>query len=333
MRVAIFTGRLWQLLISKAAVAAVLVGVSTSRAAYINPKHFAEPTAIPSYGPNNYIPTFGAPATYPPYGIVDLGTPDVTSTTSLWTVGDAGTAKQEWTDLFNQRVVPPSGNPTIANVDLSGGFIHDGSTAMTTPQLVAQSPGYITGSGNLYSFTGDYGAKLNVSNYGGATGSQPGGTLVILQTSGGLNPDVRPLYNVGAPTDAYPNYNPLGIVFTRQDGSPLPQPAEILNFGINFANKSVTSSFGLIAWQELLWAAWLPEWSGDFQVNFSISIHSAFSSARVDTAIGTMNGSASFNNFLIPEPKSLLLIAIGITGLLCWRLRRSRGWMSAITDN
>ncbi len=302
---------------------------SVAFAAYTNPKHFVEPTAVPAYGPNNYIPIFGnGPGSVD--GIESMGTPDVTGTTSLWTVGDADTTKQEWTDLYARRVGTTAPANASVNVDASNGFIHDGSATLSTPTLTVHAPGYVTGSGNLYSFSGDYGAHLNVANYGGAAGSRPGGTLVVLQASSGLNPDVTinqagtgREYSIGGPGGDYLNgYDPLGIVFTKQDGSPLPQSAQILSFGVNFADKKVPSSIGDVSWQELLWTAWLPEWTGDFKIDTGIAVHAAFSSARVDTAIGAMDGAASLANFsvgTVPEPSSLALTALGGIGLLARR--------------
>ncbi len=287
-----------------------------------NPKHFLEPTEVTVFGPDNYIPVFGSgPGSV--YGIESMGTRDVAATYNLWSVGDIGTTKQEWTDLYNQRVIPPSGLARTANVDAVGGFIHDGSAAMDAPTLSAKAPGYITATGNFYSFAGDYGALVNVSNYGHGGLSSDGGSLVILQTSAGINPDIRPLYTVGAPTDRYgTGYFPLNIVFTQQDGSALPYAAEILSFGINFAELEVPSSFGDVPWQELYWAVWLPQWDDNFLIDFGIPVHSAFSSVRVDTAIGTMNGIAHLSNFTaIPEPGSALLIGLACLGLV---LRRKR---------
>ncbi len=314
------------LFLDKPLIVIGIIGLTSSAfGAYGNPKHFVEPSAVPTYGSNNYIPILGdGPGNV--YGIESMGTPDVAGTTDLWTVGDAHTTKQEFTDLYARRI-----NAYTANVDNPNGFIHDGSATLSAPTINAHAPGYITGSGNFYSFSGDYGAHVNAANYGGTSGSLPGGTLVLLQTSAGINPDLFDQaliesgrsYSIGDPDGSYYNgYDPLGIVFKQQDGSPLPQAAEILDFGVNFAATAVDSSFGPVPWQELLWAVWLPEWTGDFQVDFGIAVHSAFSSLRVDTAIGTMAGTPSLGNFsVVPEPASLGLLAVGTVAVL---RRRSR---------
>ncbi len=286
-----------------------------------NPKHFREPTAVPVYGANNYIPTFGnAPGNV--YGIESMGTPDVTATHNLWTVGAPLTTRQEWTSLWHRRVGTTQNTPEIRMV-YTDIFAHDGSTSMSTPLLTVRGPGYVTGSGNLYSFSGDYGASLSVANYGGASSSLTGGTMVLFQTSGGINPDIEPLYNIGAPTgDSYDTgYHPENIKFTTSNDIVL--NAEILEFGINFAQLNVDSSFGAVPWQELYWAAWLPDWTGDFKIDMGIPVHAAFSSTRIDTSIGMMIGDASLGNFsAVPEPSSMALLLLSVAGAAGYRLKR-----------
>lgn len=271
----------------------ILGGTGTAHAALNGPQHFVEPTAIPSFGPNNYIPTFGdGPGNV--FGVEDPGTPDVTSATNLWTLGDAHTTRQEWSDLYARRV-----SSYTADINL-GGLQTDGSDPVFSGTITATAPGYITSSGNFYSFGGDFTGTILAGNYGGATGARDGGTFVLFQTSSAVNPDSRPMYAIGNPDgSSEEGYDPLGIEITKHDGSPLPGGASVLHWGLIHQSLSEPSPHGEIPWQENLWTIWMPEWTGDFRIHWGNVNHGAFSSARLDTAIGTMNGEPSLANFVV----------------------------------
>ncbi len=281
-------------------VAALFAASTTANAALDGPMHFAEPSAIPTYGPNNYIPTFGdGPGNV--FGVEDAGTPDVVATTDLWTLGNAHTTRQEWSDLWDRRI-----NSRAANIN-AGGLQTDGSAEVFSGTIAATAPGYITTSGNFYAYAGDFTGTILAGNYGGATGSRDGGTFVLFQTSTAVNPDVRPMYAIGNPGGSYETgYDPLGIEITLHDGSPVPGGASILHWGLNFQSISEPSPHGEIPWQENLWTIWMPEWTGDFRIHWGNVNHGAFSAARLDTAIGWMDGDASLENFVIGPPPSEL---------------------------
>lgn len=281
------------------AAAAIVGSSATASAALDGPKHFAEPSAIPTYGPNNYIPTFGdGPGNV--FGVEHAGTPDVTSTTDLWSLGDPHTTRQEWSDLWNRRI-----NSRSANID-AGGLQTDGSGEVLSGTIAATAPGYITASGNFYSWGGDFTGTILAGNYGGATGSRDGGTFVLFQTSSAANPDVRPMYAIGNPDgssgEGGEGYDPLGIEITLHDGSPVPGGASVLHWGINHQAINEPSPHGEIPWQENLWTIWMPEWTGDFRIHYGNVNHGAFSAARLDTAIGAMNGEPSLANFVVGPP-------------------------------
>lgn len=279
------------------AVALLLVLASAAEAAIDGSKHFAEPSAVPTYGANNYIPTFGdGPGNV--FGVESAGTPDVTSTTDLWTLGDVHTTRQEWSDLYARRL-----NSRSAQVDAIGGLQTDGSGPVFSGTITASAPGYITTSGNFYAYTGDFTGTILAGNYGGATGARAGGTLALFQTSSAANPDVRPMFAIGNPDGSYEEgYDPLGIEITLHDGSPVPGGVSILHWGINFQAIREPSPHGEIPWQENLWSIWMPEWTGDFRVHYGNVNHGAFSAARLDTAIGSMNGEPSLANFVVGPP-------------------------------
>lgn len=280
-------------------VSIILCGTGVAYAALNGPQHFVEPTAIPIFGLNNYIPTFGdGPGSV--FGVEDPGTPDVVSTTNLWTLGDQHTTRQEWSDLYNRRV-----SSYTANINL-GGLQTDGSDPVFSGTITATAPGYITISGNFYSWGGDFTGTILAGNYGGATGSRDGGTFVLFQTSSAVNPDVRPMYSIGNPDGSSgEGYDPLGIEITLHNGSPVPGGASLLHWGLIHQSISEPSPHGEIPWQENLWTIWMPEWTGDFRIHWGNVNHGAFSSARLDTAIGTMNGEPSLENFVVGPPAGL----------------------------
>ena len=94
---------------------------------------------------------------------------------SSWNINDTGTTYQEWETLINiSNNTPDIGliaNPIISSI----------------PSLDATPPGFVTSSGNFYSFTTDYGFTANIYNHGGPSGngnfSDSHGTHVIIQTS------------------------------------------------------------------------------------------------------------------------------------------------------
>lgn len=180
-------------------------------------------------------------------------------------------------------------------------------TGLAASTLVPTSPGYRTGSGNFYSFMGNYSATATVYNYGGADGSAvTGGTYVTLQTAASINPDFE--YNVGLL--ALGSTETPTITFTTTGGTVL--TAQLLDFEVSFSGTDVPSLVGEVDWQELTWTFYLPDWTGDFKATFDIPVHVMFSAVQIDTAIVTA---------AVPEPASLAILA-GSLGAMLLRRRK-----------
>jgi hypothetical protein len=94
-----------------------------------------------------------------------------------WSVGDTLTTYQQW-DFFTRISTAPD----------VGMFNSNGGPSLT------QSGGFVTGGGNIYSFSGDYSATVIVPNYGLGTGYK---TTVIFQIEKSLGPNEP---NITAPT-------------------------------------------------------------------------------------------------------------------------------------
>ncbi len=208
-----------------------------------------------------------------------------------WSVGDLNTTYQEW-DLF----VSPTGNlPDVG---------HTVSPAISSdPTIDALAPGFNSGSGNFYSFAGDYGFMTEIYNHGGRSGvgGLPfgSGTHVIVQTSATLNGN----------TGVYANT--LELVDAVGDPIVGGANANALRHDVIFEGI-VSSTFGDVYQREEIWEFYLPGFVDDFRVQADVIVHSSFDQLRVDTAI---SGEAyPTTSVVIPEPSSIL--APGSLGVL-----------------
>lgn len=220
---------------------------------------------------------------------------DATSfeTPQYWSVGDAYSTYHGW-DLLTAA----AGNtPDVGHVTTPSG--------LTASALSVVSPGFLAGSGNFYSFSGDYGVAATIFNHGGSSGSGAPvdyGTHVIIQTAATMNSDT----NASVYADSLRLVTPLGGSILEGD-NPSRLRFEELWVG------DVTSAFGTVTQQELVWEFFLPNYTGDFEILADVAIHSSFMEMRVDTMLAPQ---------AIPEPATLAMLGCGGIMLLRRRLTR-----------
>ncbi len=196
-----------------------------------------------------------------------------------WSVGDVNSTYQEW-DVFSGR----SGNtPDVGHFPVS-----------FAPTLSAASPAIKTGTGNLYSFSGNYNWWADIENYGGA-GT---GTRVLVQVAASLHEGVGVL--------------PTSLAIVQPDGSSLlgGDNASILNTATLF--EGLVYSPATDSWattQERLWEFFLPGYTDDFRVVGTNTIHSSLMQVRVDSMI-------------VPEPAAIVLVGMGLIALGAYRIVR-----------
>lgn len=199
-----------------------------------------------------------------------------------WNVGDIGSTNQEWDQMF-----APSGNsPDISHVTNPAG--------LTTPTLSATSPGFPTGSFNFYGLA-NYGGVADIPNHTGYGSSY--GTHVIVQTSATINDEP----SLGGPGsvlhDTLEIVDASGSAISGGDNlSALRQ--ESIWMGV------VGSSMGAVTLETYIWEFFLPNYTGDFRVQWDQLAHSSFDQLRVDSMIAE----SVFEITPIPEPATALLL-------------------------
>lgn len=217
-------------------------------------------------------------------------------TPGSWTPGDTSTTYQEWSHFTAADTTPDAGYLT--------------SPAITTePDLVPVAPGFTTGSGNFYSFSGNYGFTAEIYNHGGSagTGGLPAGsgTHVIVQTAATLNGTTGVFSNTLEVVDLLGN--PLS------GGS----NSNALSHGVIFEGI-VSSTFGDVLIREEIWEFFLPGYTGDFKIQADVIVHSSFQGIRVDSAVSP----SAFAVTAVPEPMTMALLGLGGSYVVSRRRRK-----------
>ncbi len=178
-----------------------------------------------------------------------------------WSVGDEGSTHQIWDQMYQ-----PSGNtPDLAYVVNPAGI--------DVPTLNVNPPGFASGSGNFYSFGGNYSVFAELFNH---TYGPSYGTHVIVQTSATMNPDE----GSGGPASVFPDT----IEIVRPNGDPIPGGgnANMLRSEVIW-QRLAGSGFGEVTLEEMIFEFYLPEYTGDYRVQWGEIVHSSFDSLRVDS--------------------------------------------------
>jgi hypothetical protein len=207
-----------------------------------------------------------------------------------WNVGDSDSTYQAWDTL----------TATTGNLPTAG-YITNPSIA-TNPTLNVSSPGFRTGSGNFYSFSGDYGIHADIPNHnvGGTLG-----THVIVQTAATTNN----LVSVVAGSMKIVDTSGAALV-GGSNGQALVSAAAL-------AAGRVNSHMGSVGYGVQLWEFYLPNYSGDFRVRWTEVDASSFDQLRVDTFLSPNALPATpFTFQVIPEPTALALVLSGLVGLV-----------------
>jgi len=211
---------------------------------------------------------------------------------AAWSVDDATATYQEWDDLTATA-------GSVPDVGQTGGLFD--------ATLSAPGPVIVTSTDNFYSFSSDYDVLAEIPNHGGADGSLPGGTQVIVQVGTTLS-------------DGPSGVRPESLIITGPGGEPLLGGGSDDPLAEATLFSGTTSSFiGDVDYAERAWEFFLPEWTGDFEVHFTMAQHSSTDRIRIDSRVVT-SGEPLVTT--VPEPTSVALIGLGGLGLL---RRRRRG--------
>lgn len=206
-----------------------------------------------------------------------------------WNVGDEGSTFQQW-DAFGP-LDPINVNPQ-----------HVTNPALPAPTLTF-SGGFIAGSGGLYSFGSDYSVRTDIANHGG----EGLGTTIRIQTAGTLYDEVDPWGD-----DTGVSLLPDSLRILDAQGNEL--AGSIMGEVVRtFYAEEFEASFGIVQYEELFWEVYIPDYTGDFSVLGTMSIHSSLMSLRVDSFITPVP---------VPEPSTLVLLGLGLAGTGAVALRR-----------
>lgn len=196
-----------------------------------------------------------------------------------WSVGAPNSTYQEW-DVFAAKT---NAAPDVGHLPL--GF---------TPTFSAASPAFLSGTGNLYSYSGGYNWWADIDNYGGAGP----GTRLIVQAAASLYERVG--IDQGSLSVVQPDGSPiLGASLLRQE--------PLFDGTIWFESQG---AFVIV--HEHLWEFYLPDYTEDFRIKGSSGIHSSMMQFRVDSMIAS-----------VPEPSAIALAAAALVALGAYRIARS----------
>jgi hypothetical protein len=149
------------------------------------------------------------------------------------------------------------------------------------------------------------------------------GTHVIVQIGNTLNPDAEsfPGQGTGVYLDSLQIVDSLGNPIAGGSNASALQIAPV-SYG-----AGIDSPSGPVNYQELIAEFWLPNFTGDFRVDWNQKVHATIDTLRVDSMIAAaaIGGGTPFALTAVPEPTSALLFSIAAVGLtsLSRRMRRS----------
>lgn len=213
-----------------------------------------------------------------------------------WSVGDAGSTHQMW-----DAKTASSGNLPDQEYDTAG-------ATLTDPTHSVKSPGFgPTSTSNFYAFSGDFGATADIYNHGGSTAGV--GTHVIVQVGASLNPDEEsfPGHGTGVYLDSMKLLDLSNSPLTGGANGDALQIAEVSY------DDAVSSSFGEVSYQELIFEFWLPGYTDDFRVDWDQKVHATIDTLRVDSMIAAeaSGGGSPFSlTSAVPEPSSLAIASL-----------------------
>jgi hypothetical protein len=224
-----------------------------------------------------------------------------------WSVGDAGSTHQIW----NAKTA------SLGNLP-DQGYNVAGAT-LTAPTHSVKSPGFgPTSTGNFYSFSGDFGATADIYNHGGSSSL---GTHVIVQIGASLNPDEEsfPGHGTGVFLDSLKIVDLSDAALAGGDNPSSLQISEISY------EEGVSSTFGPVDYQELIYEFFLPNYTGDFRVDWDQKVHATIDTLRVDSMIAPQAFSLTgVSAVTTPEPSSMLLCVLGGLTVAAMSRRRRR---------
>lgn len=183
-----------------------------------------------------------------------------------WEIGTLHSTYQEWDVKTMIQNNPPD-----------YGYLTNGPIA-ELPRLSALPTGFVSGTGNFYAFSSDYGFKADINNHGGSHGTTtyPAGdrTRVVVQISVSTNPD----FDAGLKPDTLKIVDVNGALLTG--GAPHDVIAVLELF-----RGDIPTPFGPTAVTELYFEYLLPAYTGDFTVTGQLYVHAGLLQTRVDTLI------------------------------------------------
>lgn len=227
-----------------------------------------------------------------------------------WNVGDSGSTYQAWDNFPVNPPGPPSNilPPKSPDAGLTTNPALGAGPTVTgigAPEALI----FTTTSGNIYSPMGNYTLNGNIPNHGTGGGV---GTHVIVQTASSLG-------------DPAVSVVPNTLHLVDLSDNPLTGGANseaLVNGGV-LAAGVVGSVQGPVEYEVLIWEFFLPNYTGDFRVQWTQGIHSSFDQLRVDSMIApTAFAPTDFVTQVIPEPSSLVVGLLGLAGVLIGRRNR-----------